>query len=115
MNWYNSINEETKTNRVSDFIRDFLTMENREIPNKGKVYLEFKKRFPFTDIETLEKILSKVKKYSYHYNKLINPKAENDNQIRNQLRMLITGQKQRKLLESLPLSKVCCDLAEAIS
>jgi NADPH:quinone reductase-like Zn-dependent oxidoreductase len=28
---------------------------------------------------------------------------------------LSTGQKQRKLLESLPLSKVCCDLAEAIS
>ncbi|MBA4122442.1 MAG: DUF262 domain-containing protein [Acidobacteria bacterium] len=84
----NSIHEETKTNRVSDFIRDFLTMENREIPNKGKVYLEFKKRFPFTDIETLEKILSKVKKYSYYYNKLINPKVENDKQIRNQLRMI---------------------------
>lgn len=84
----NSIHEETKENKISDFIRDFLTMENREIPNKGKVYLEFKKRFSFSDIETLEKILLKVKKYSYHYNKLINPKNETDAQIKNQLRLI---------------------------
>ncbi|MFM9908823.1 MAG: DUF262 domain-containing protein [Chitinophagaceae bacterium] len=81
----NATHEKTNGNKVSDFIRDFLTLENREIPNKNKVYLEFKKRYPLTDITNLEKILSKIKKYSYHYNKFINPYNESDNEISNQL------------------------------
>jgi len=81
----NATHEETNTNRVSDFIRDFLTFENRDIPNKGKVYQEFKKRYPITDAKTLEKVLGKIKKYSYHYNKFINPQNEPDSEIKNQL------------------------------
>jgi uncharacterized protein with ParB-like and HNH nuclease domain len=71
----NATHEETNTNRVSDFIRDFLTFENREIPNKGKVYQEFKKKYPITDINTLEKILGKIKNYILFPSKSIDTTA----------------------------------------
>jgi uncharacterized protein with ParB-like and HNH nuclease domain len=80
----NATQAETNTNKVSDFIRDFLTLENRDIPNKGKVYQEFKKKYPITELENLEKILTKIKKYSIYYNKFINPNNEPELEIRNQ-------------------------------
>lgn len=77
---------ETNENRVSDFIRDFLTMENRDIPNKSKVYQEFKAKYKFgSDLEILEKILTKIKKYANYYFKLINPDKEEDAEIRRQI------------------------------
>ena len=84
----NSTHEETKNVKVSDFIRDYLTLENREIPNKGKVYQAFKDKYIFDDIETLEKILSKIKKFSVFYNKLINPINETDKDIRKQIQLI---------------------------
>jgi uncharacterized protein with ParB-like and HNH nuclease domain len=81
----NATQEETNTNKVSDYIRDFLTMENRDIPNKGKVYQEFKIKYPITEIEKLEIVLTKIKKYSIYYNKFINPQNESDKDIRRQL------------------------------
>jgi uncharacterized protein with ParB-like and HNH nuclease domain len=71
--------------KVSDFIRDYLTLENRSIPNKGKVYLEFKAKFPTTTLIDLEKTLTDIKSLVKHYNKLINPKKETDKDIRLQL------------------------------
>ncbi len=41
--------EASNVSKVSDFIRDYLTLENNKIPNKGKVYLEFKVKYPTTD------------------------------------------------------------------
>ena len=77
---------ETNENRVSDFIRDFLTIENRDIPNKSKVYLEFKSKYSFgRDLEVLEKILTKIRNYANYYNKLINPEYESDVEIRRQI------------------------------
>jgi len=84
----NSIQEESNTNKVSDFIRDFLTIESREIPNKNKVYQEFKRKYSLLDLETIEKILSKVKKYSLYYKKIINPQYENDTDVRTQLHFI---------------------------
>ena len=84
----NATQDETNANKVSDYIRDFLTLENRDIPNKGKVYQEFKKKYPITEIENLEKILTKIKKYSVHYNKFINPQNEPDSDVRNQLSLI---------------------------
>lgn len=84
----NATQEDTNINKVSDYIRDFLTLENRDIPNKGKVYLEFKKKYPISEIENLEKILTKIKKYSLYYNKFINPHNEPDIDIRNQLSLI---------------------------
>jgi uncharacterized protein with ParB-like and HNH nuclease domain len=81
----NATQEEPKANRVSDFIRDYLTLKNRVIPNKGKVYSEFKEKYPLTDLANLEELLSEVKRYSLLYSKLINPRLEADREIRRQL------------------------------
>ncbi len=77
--------ETLNVSRVSDFIRDYLTLENKNIPNKGKVYLEFKAKYPTTTLDELEVNLSGIKSLVKHYNKLINPKNETDKEIRLQL------------------------------
>lgn len=78
-------NETTNQSLVSDFIRDFLTLETSTIPNKGKVYIEFKKNYPTNNFESTKSTLLKLKKLVKHYNKLINPENESDFEIRNQL------------------------------
>ena len=77
--------ETSNVSKVSEFIRDYLTLESKKIPNKGKVYLEFKAKYPITKIEDLKTNLAKIKALVKHYNKLINPKNETDNRIRLQL------------------------------
>lgn len=77
--------ETLNTSKVSDFIRDYLTLENRKIPNKGKVYIEFKLKYPTTTIDELESILKKIKTLVKYYNKLINPANETDKEINLQL------------------------------
>lgn len=77
--------ETLNTSKVSDFIRDYLTLENRKIPNKGKVYIEFKSKYPTTTIDELESILKKIKSLVKYYNKLINPSNETDKEINLQL------------------------------
>lgn len=77
--------ESTNTSKVSDFIRDFLTFENKKIPNKNKVYLEFKDRYPTGLLEDLTGVLERLKKMVAFYNKIINPLNENDKDVRLQL------------------------------
>jgi uncharacterized protein with ParB-like and HNH nuclease domain len=78
--------DETSNNsRVSDYIRDYLTLTNKKIPNKSKVYLEFKAKYPTTTINDLESSLVDIKALVKHYNKLINPKNGPDADIRSQL------------------------------
>jgi len=77
--------ESLNTNKVSDFIRDFLTLENKKIPNKKKVYQEFKTKYPTTTVETLEDYIRPLKKLAKFYNKLLNPSKEPDKDIRIQL------------------------------
>ncbi len=79
--------ESNNQTRVSDFIRDFLTLENKNIPNKGEVYNEFKKKYP-TDKEQLNLTLAKLKSLVNFYNKLINPEKENDNDIKTHLKYI---------------------------
>ncbi|OBX09387.1 hypothetical protein QV09_08190 [Gallibacterium salpingitidis] len=71
--------------RVSDFIRDYLTLINKRIPTKSKVYVEFKNQFPTSDLKTLEENLSPIKSLVKFYNKLLNPNSEPDKDIRKQL------------------------------
>lgn len=75
-------------NLVSEFIRDYLTNINKNIPNKGKVYQEFKSTYPIVNFEDIEVILDEIKKYAKYYNKLINPENEKDNEISQQLRYI---------------------------
>jgi uncharacterized protein with ParB-like and HNH nuclease domain len=77
--------EFSNASKVSDFIRDYLTLENKNIPNKGKVYIEFKTKYPTTTLEELEHVLGNIKSLAKHYNKLLNPKNESDKDIRKQL------------------------------
>ncbi len=77
--------ETLNISKVSDFIRDYLTLVNNKIPNKSKVYLEFKTKFPTTNLENLEIVLTPIKSLVKFYNKLINPKNETDSEIRTQL------------------------------
>lgn len=80
--------ESSNKSRVSDFIRDYLTLVNKKIPVKKKVYLEFKTKYPTSTIEELEDTLLNIKSLVKHYNKLINPENELDNDIRKQLKYL---------------------------
>jgi len=81
----NAKDETLNKSRVSDFIRDYLTLKNKEIPNKGDVYAKFKEQYPTTTIEQLELILTELKSLVKYYNKLINPRNEPDKEIRAQL------------------------------
>lgn len=82
----NSAKDETlNISKVSDFMRDYLTLKNQKIPNKSKVYIEFKYRYPITTIDKLKDTLQDIKGLVKYYNKLINPKNEKDKEIRAQL------------------------------
>ncbi len=81
----NAKDETLNKTRVSEFIRDYLTLKNKEIPNKGDVYVTFKANYPTTTVDDLEEILSELKSLSKFYNKLVNPKNEADREIRQQL------------------------------
>ncbi|CBH20861.1 conserved protein of unknown function [Acetoanaerobium sticklandii] len=77
--------ESTNVSKVSEYIRDYLTLENKKIPNKNKVYNEFKLKYPTNTMEDLEAVLIKIRNWVYHYNKLLNPQNEQDKDIRIQL------------------------------
>ncbi|KAK3582394.1 hypothetical protein CHS0354_023938 [Potamilus streckersoni] len=81
----NAKDESLNKTRVSEFIRDYLTLRNKEIPNKGDVYVTFKKKYPTTTVDELKKILSELKSLSLFYNKLVNPQNEDDKDIRQQI------------------------------
>ena len=80
--------ESSNKNLVSDYIRDYLTIKNKKIPNKAKVYLEFKAKYSIASVEKLEELeksLSEIKKLAKYYNKLVNPENEKDREIKLQL------------------------------
>ncbi len=72
-------------NRVSDFIRDFLTFKMKKIPAKGKVYEEFKKRFSARDAEFYNVLLPTLKEFAIYYDKLLNPDQETHELVRREL------------------------------
>ncbi len=77
--------EQTSRSLVSEFIRDYLTLKNKEIPNRGDVYRKFKIKYPTTTLDELENTLSEIKSLARYYNKLTNPKNESDRDVRTQL------------------------------
>ena len=81
----NAKDELSNDSRVSDFIRDYLTLKNKEIPNKKDVYIKFRNQFPTTTLDALEEVLSSLKSLVRFYNKLLNPKNEPDDEIRRQI------------------------------
>ncbi|QWR77648.1 DUF262 domain-containing protein [Candidatus Magnetomonas plexicatena] len=82
-----ALNESNREDKVSDFVRDYLTMKKREIPNKSDVYKIFKDIFTLEgNVTEIENLLAHLKKYAAYFNKLLNPSKEPDKEIQNRLR-----------------------------
>ena len=90
--------ENSHESKVSELIRDYLTLINKKIPNKSKVYEEFKVRFKNRDESFYSTTLQTIKQYSIIYNKFLNPQNEQDREIRNELRSI----KQMEINVSYP-------------
>ncbi len=70
---------------VSEFIRDYLTLKTKKIPNKNKVYPEFKRQYPNKKDEYFLQELENIKSLSHHYKKFVNPDQESDPIVRKEL------------------------------
>jgi hypothetical protein len=81
----NAKNELKSESKISDFIRDFLTLKNNKIPNKNNVYTEFKMNYPIVTANELKQHLESIRDYSAYYSKVINPTGETDKEIRFEL------------------------------
>ncbi|CAM3775530.1 DUF4268 domain-containing protein [Flavobacterium gelidilacus] len=89
-NIWNPIEENAKdlvkqSSLVSEFIRDYLTLRNKKIPNKNKVYAEFKSLYPNKKEDAYHQELENIKSLSIHYKKLVNPSTVPDGNIRKEL------------------------------
>lgn len=87
---WNPIEENAKdivkqSSLVSDFIRDYLTLRNKKIPNKNKVYAEFKSLYSNKKEDAYHQELENIKSLSVHYKKLVNPSTVSDASIRKEL------------------------------
>lgn len=80
--------EETNENKMSDFIRDFLTMEYKNIPNKNDVYERFKENYVFKSYKEIKEKIKILKEYASYYNKLINPENEKDREIGEEIKYI---------------------------
>ena len=70
---------------VSDYIRDYLTLRNKKIPNKNKVYAEFKSLYANKKDEAYHQELENIKSLSIHYKKFVNPTTVSDANIKKEL------------------------------
>lgn len=87
---WNPIEENAKdivkqSSLVSEFIRDYLTLRNKKIPNKNKVYAEFKSLYSNKKEDAYHQELENIKSLSAHYKKLVNPSTVKDASIRKEL------------------------------
>jgi uncharacterized protein with ParB-like and HNH nuclease domain len=87
---WNPIEENAKdiikqSSLVSEFIRDYLTLRNKKIPNKNKVYAEFKSLYSNKKEDAYHQELENIKSLSVHYKKLVNPSTVSDTNIRKEL------------------------------
>jgi len=74
-----------RTSLVSEYIRDYLTLRNKKIPNKNKVYFEFKNLYSNKKDEAYHQELENIKSLSVHYKKLANPSTVTDPKVRKEL------------------------------
>ena len=74
-----------QTSLVSAYIRDYLTLRNKKIPNKNKVYAEFKSIYNNKKDEGYHQELENIKSLSIHYKKFINPSIVEDTDIKREL------------------------------
>jgi uncharacterized protein with ParB-like and HNH nuclease domain len=77
----NARNQNLNENKVSDFIRDYLTLKTKDIPNKSAVYQKFKSTFPEQKSVELHAALDEMQLLSGVYSCLLNPELETDADI----------------------------------
>ncbi|RZJ36611.1 MAG: DUF4268 domain-containing protein [Flavobacterium sp.] len=87
---WNPIEENAKdivrqSSLVSEFVRDYLTLRNKKIPNKNKVYFEFKSLYPNKKEDAYHQELENIKSLSVHYKKLVNPSMVDNAAVRKEL------------------------------
>jgi uncharacterized protein with ParB-like and HNH nuclease domain len=70
---------------VSEYIRDYLTLKTKRIPNKSSVYVEFKKLYPNKKDVSYQQELENIKALSVHYKKLVNPHVLSDVNLKREL------------------------------
>ena len=92
-NFWNPIEENARdlikqNSLVSSFIRDFLTLKNKKIPNKSKVYQEFKSTYQETVGDDYYEDLENLKSLSLHYKKFVNPQIIEDKDIQKETRYI---------------------------
>jgi uncharacterized protein with ParB-like and HNH nuclease domain len=105
------MNEETNQSKVSDFIRDYLTLKNKDIPNKGAVYEKFKQKYPEPNSEGLLNTLDELKVLTTVYTKLLNPSKETDPDVRLEIAYI----NRQEIAVAYPfLMKVYLDFSENI-
>lgn len=73
------IEKKITNEKISDFVRDYLTMKNGAISNKNKVYEDFKKYIKQNDENMDEEgILEELKTYSEYYSWFLNGASPNE-------------------------------------
>lgn len=73
-------------NKMSEFIRDYLTIKTKSIARKDDVYRAFKQNFPHQDIDQLEEVLSEIKQLAKPYSRLLSPSKEVDKIIQQEIK-----------------------------
>lgn len=73
-------------NKMSEFIRDYLTIKTKNIARKDDVYRAFKQNFPHQDIDKLEQVLSEIKQLAKPYSRLLSPSKESDKTIQQEIK-----------------------------
>lgn len=73
---------------VSDYIRDYLTLKTKKIPNKNRVYLEFKNLYSIKSNDDFHQELENIKQLSLQYKKLINPHTITDLNVRREVEFI---------------------------
>lgn len=84
----NAREEASNSNKVSAFIRDFLTFKNKKIPRKKNVYQEFKNKYSFSGYENIERDIGPMRTMVKHYFKLLNPEKVKDKDISLELKYI---------------------------
>lgn len=77
-NFWLKIEIELTNKKISDFIRDFLTMKTGKIANKNKVYDDFKEYMRIQKELNEEAVLEELVTYSKYYNWFLNPNSNNE-------------------------------------
>ena len=86
--------DEKREDRVTPFVRHFLTMKKREIPSLSKVYQTFKQSYPNlanvsnTIAAETKEILEEMHTFARLYGKLVNPTREKNQEIQCHLEFL---------------------------